>query len=136
MVLGNFPGLFRGDVFSVSAQALTGGIFGSSICFQEVPSLSQKARPAELVTAGLNLSVRPVPADARVRFEIGVPGPEEVTLSLYNLAGQQVSVIFTGQVENSLEVSHDLERFPPGIYLARLTTSSGTSKTSKVVIAR
>ncbi|OGD79723.1 MAG: hypothetical protein A2Y64_06365 [Candidatus Coatesbacteria bacterium RBG_13_66_14] len=70
----------------------------------------------------------PSPADDRIVFEVVISGPDAgrpVTLTVYDLAGRSVILLFTGELtEGSHRVTADTARLAPGVYVLRLETAT------------
>ncbi len=70
----------------------------------------------------------PSPADDRIDFEVVIAGPDAgrpVTLTVYDLAGRRVSVVFNGELTaGSHHVTADTARLAPGVYVLRLETAT------------
>jgi len=70
----------------------------------------------------------PSPADDRIDFEVVIVGPDAgrpVTLTVYDLAGRRVSVVFAGELAwGSHHVTADTARLAPGVYVLRLETAT------------
>jgi hypothetical protein len=63
-------------------------------------------------------------AGSELRFSFRLPVPGSATLSLYDVAGRRIAVPFSGPV-GSLERTARCRPASPGLYVARLETSSG-----------
>jgi hypothetical protein len=60
-----------------------------------------------------------------------------VELTIYNLIGQKVAMLFSGEQEaGTHQVRWDASDFASGVYIYRLTTDAGYSQTRKLVLLR
>jgi hypothetical protein len=70
----------------------------------------------------------PSPADDRIDFEMVISGPDagrSVTVTVYDLAGRRMIVIFTGELTGgSHRVTADTAGLAPGVYVLRLETAT------------
>jgi len=84
----------------------------------------------------LALSVYPSPASGSFTVDYTLPKEGPITISLYDLSGRRIATVLDGEMTAGRhDISCDASLLPPGVYLARLTTDSGTL-TRRVVIAR
>lgn len=77
---------------------------------------------------GTVLSVSPQPASdaATLRYRLETPG--EVTLSLYNLLGERIAILYSGMQEAGLhDVPADTRSLPVGVYFCRLEVGTYTT---------
>jgi len=82
------------------------------------------------------LDVYPSPASASLSVEFTLLEAGRVTVALYDLSGRRVTTVYDGETTAGRhDTSYDASLLPPGVYLARLTTDSG-SLTRRVVVAR
>jgi hypothetical protein len=97
--------------------------------------------PTEAVTFNgaareISLSVYPSPASGAFTVDYTLPEDVRISISLYDLSGRRVSTVFEGETAAGRhEFSCDASTLPPGVYLVRLATDSGTL-TRRVVVAR
>jgi len=67
----------------------------------------------------------PNPCRTGTSIPFTLPGKSEVRLRLYNLLGEEVMVLFDGQLEGGThEVGMDASKIAPGIYHYRLNARS------------
>ncbi|HUT99704.1 MAG TPA: T9SS type A sorting domain-containing protein [bacterium] len=84
----------------------------------------------------LALSIYPSPVKGSFTVDYTLPEDGRISISLYDLSGRRVSTILDGEMTAGRhDISYDASALPPGVYLARLATDSG-SLTRRVVIAR
>lgn len=78
----------------------------------------------------------PNPAKTDLNFSFNVVETGEATLELYNVNGQLVAKLFSGQASDSQDntVKFDASQLSNGLYISRLTTQDGIT-TGKVMIA-
>jgi hypothetical protein len=78
--------------------------------------------------AGPEVKVYPNPSHGNVRFEFKLKRAREVSLSVYNMAGQKVEQLTRrpyGRGQHTLRVN--IARFQPGIYFYRLKAGNQTT---------
>ena len=84
----------------------------------------------------LTLSIYPSPASGLFTVDYTLPENGSITIALYDLSGRRVTTVLDGEMAAGRhDISYDTSALPPGVYLARLATDSGTL-TRRVVIAR
>lgn len=78
----------------------------------------------------------PFAGTATLRFTL--PTADKAVLQVYNLKGEQVAVLFDGEVDQgqAIEVVFDGSALPGGIYLAKLATASGSVLTQRLLLQR
>jgi hypothetical protein len=82
------------------------------------------------------LRAYPNPFNATTTIEYGLTESSYFTLSVYNLLGQRIAIIFEGiQDAGEHSITWDASAFPSGVYFARLE-AGGRSKTVKIVLLR
>ena len=93
------------------------------------------------IPGGLYVSAHPNPfgpsiGEARISFALATGN--EATLDIYNVQGQRVARLFEGQVQGgqTTEVRLSGTDLPSGLYLARLSTGGGFSKSTRLVLIR
>ena len=78
----------------------------------------------------------PNPFNAKTVLHYSLPESGVVTLSIYNILGQQVMTLFAGEkAAGKHTIAWDASDFPSGVYFARLETPS-VSKTIKMVLLK
>ncbi|HWB64468.1 MAG TPA: T9SS type A sorting domain-containing protein, partial [Chitinophagales bacterium] len=86
--------------------------------------------------ASLALSVSPNPARALALVNFTLPSTGIVTLSVYNMQGQEINTVFNGQLAaGQQQVKILTGQLPAGVYICRLNYN-GSSQTATMVIAR
>jgi hypothetical protein len=75
---------------------------------------------------GLTLMAFPNPFNENTTISFTVPSNDQVSLDLYNVKGDKIKTIFTGQTEVNRIYTYDLiaGNIPAGVYMVRLTTST------------
>ncbi|MCX7021608.1 MAG: T9SS type A sorting domain-containing protein, partial [bacterium] len=97
--------------------------------------------PTETVTfpgaaREIDLAVYPSPASGSFTIDYTLPGDGRVSISLYDLSGRRIATVLDGEMTAGRhDFSYDASALPPGVYLVRLATDSG-SLTRRVVVAR
>jgi hypothetical protein len=78
-----------------------------------------------------------------IRYSIGRTPTEQasatskVELNVYNLLGQKVATLVSErQIPGDYTLAWDASGFPSGVYVYRLTTSSGFTQTKKLILLR
>lgn len=78
----------------------------------------------------------PNPFNAKTVLNYSLPESGVVTLSIYNILGQQVMTLFAGEkAAGKHTIAWDASDFPSGVYFARLETQD-VSKTIKMVLLK
>ncbi len=78
----------------------------------------------------------PNPFNAKTVLNYSLPESGVVTLSIYNILGQQVMTLFVGEkAAGKHTIAWDASTFPSGVYFARLETMD-VSKTIKMVLLK
>ena len=78
----------------------------------------------------------PNPFNAKTVLNYSLPESGVVTLSIYNVLGQQVITLFEGEkAAGKHTIAWDASTFPSGVYFARLETQD-VSKTIKMVLLK
>ena len=90
--------------------------------------------PAPSADAALALAAYPNPATdaATLRFAVAEAG--EATLVVYDALGREVARLVDGVVAGTVETSVDTGALPAGLYVARLTTATGTETVRLTVV--
>jgi len=84
----------------------------------------------------ISLAVYPSPASGSFTVDYTLPVDGRVTISLYDLSGRRIATILDGEMTAGRhDITYDASALPPGVYLVRLATDSGTF-TRRLVIAR
>jgi phage baseplate assembly protein gpV len=92
---------------------------GRGILSTSVPETGEQAAPV--------LSVSPQPASGIAALRYRLTTPATVTLSLYNLLGERVAVLYTGSQQAGMyEVPFDTRSLSAGMYLCRLEAGNHT----------
>lgn len=96
------------------ASATQRGTFSLDLC---LPVSKNGVAPASTST----ITASPNPANTQVRFDFAVQQGGVVKISLFNLAGQQVASLRSGELEAGMSASSDLDvsSLPSGMYLYR-----------------
>jgi hypothetical protein len=116
-----------------------GGPQQSVYVVKTAPDQSGLGDVKDMPRAGHNLTVLPVPSAREVDLRFEVPGSQPVRIAVYNLLGQEVTVLSdcvmgTGEhriVWNGTD-AHG-QRVPAGVYFVKLRTAS-TCETCKAVL--
>ncbi len=78
----------------------------------------------------------PNPFNASTEFKYSLDRQADVSLKLYNVAGQEVARVFSGTVQaGSHSIFYDASALSTGIYFANLS-ANGVSKTHKIVLLK
>lgn len=105
------------------------GTYSLDLCFPASKN-GVYAPPVEALT------VSPNPANTQVRFDFAVQHGGVVQISLFNLAGQQVASVRSGELKAGMSASSDLDvsSLPSGMYLYRAEID-GKVQSGKVQVA-
>ena len=87
---------------------------------------------------GYGLSAYPNPSHGNINLKFRFPTDDRGHLTIFNVFGEMVDNVFTGQVEKDLlyELNWDGSAFPPGIYLARYQGLKGEFAVEKLHIIK
>ena len=85
---------------------------------------------------GARLDQFPNPTNAVSNFEFSVPEMDDVTLTIVNIRGEVIALIFdeTIEAESKYTVSFNVSELQSGIYFAYLKTSNGILKKKFIVL--
>ena len=120
------------DHLGLSASS-TSGIFKKS--FERLPIFLNSPFLAETGVKIMLLDPAPNPAVGSVRIQYAVFEAMKVEISLYNMVGEKVGSIFSGEVQNgTYSQMLDTRTFPAGTYLVGLASSSGARITKRLII--
>ena len=84
------------------------------------------------VAEALRVYPNPAAETATLRFGVAEAGP--AVLAIYDALGREVARPVDGGVEGVVEASLDASALPAGVYVARLTTASGTETVRLTVV--
>lgn len=111
----------------------TAGIFKKS--FDRLPIFLNSPLIAEAGVKVTLLDPAPNPASGQVRIQFAAFEPMRVDLALFDMLGQKVGSIFTGDVlSGTYTYPVDLAYFQAGNYLVSLATSTGARITKRLII--
>jgi hypothetical protein len=89
-----------------------------------------------LPTAHFLISCYPNPFNGSVNIDLNMKQSGFVTLSVYNLRGQNVAILADGSMSaGEHRIAWDGSRFPSGVYFARLE-AAGSSKSIKMMLLK
>lgn len=78
----------------------------------------------------------PNPFNAITTIKYYLPSESDISLSIYNLLGQRIEILFNGtQTAGDHSVAWDASRIPSGIYFARLE-AAGRAENSKMLLLK
>ncbi len=100
------------------------------------PTPPSKDDPVEARLA--RIEVFPNPLSSEGTLKLYLPDGGFAKVDLYNLAGQQVGAVFTGEVlaDEEKEIAFRVDELPSGIYLLRMATHTGEVLTRRVVLSK
>lgn len=78
----------------------------------------------------------PNPTNDRATFSFAVPGERTVSIGLFNPLGEKVADLFEGTVTDGRTVEFSTADLDNGVYVYKMTTSSGETEIRHVVVAR
>ncbi|MCC6768849.1 MAG: T9SS type A sorting domain-containing protein [Bacteroidia bacterium] len=111
--------------------------FISPSCFANFRLGALKGSGCDTIVSGIGevkegrLKVYPNPARDVLTVELS-ENTGEASLALFSVTGQQLLYMPLYLSSQEIKIAH----LPPGLYLAKLTNSDGTSSTQRIVIAR
>lgn len=111
----------------------TAGIFKKS--FDRLPIFLNSPLIAEAGVKVTLLDPAPNPASGQVRIQFAAFEAMRVELALFDMQGQKVGSIYTGEVQSgTYTYPIDVTRFPAGTYLVSLAASTGARITKRLII--
>jgi len=120
------------DHLGLSTTA-TDGIFKKS--FERLPIYLNSPLIAEAGVKVTLLDPAPNPASSQVRIQFAAFEAMRVELALFDMQGQKIGSIYTGEVQSgTYTYPVDLTQFPAGTYLVSLATSTGARITKRLII--
>jgi hypothetical protein len=96
---------------------------------------SVKLTRVEATSANLSAAF-PNPTNDMLNFSFAVPGEREVSVGLYNSLGEKIADLFDGTVADGRQVEFSTRGLDNGVYVYKMTTSSGETVLRHVVVAR
>ena len=89
-------------------------------------------------TGGVALSAYPNPTGAETTVTFTSNAAEKTRLSVYDVVGKEVAVLFNGQTEENTvyELPLDMTMLPSGTYYAVLQTESGEQQQIRLMVVR
>lgn len=114
--------------------------YGGSVVYDPglVPDTTVAIWPYyDVIPAQLSItSIFPNPFNSSTAIDYTLAQPGEITLSVYNLLGQQVATVYEGTQEaGEHSMVWDASDFPSGVYFARLE-AGGISESMKMVLLK
>lgn len=99
--------------------------------------MTKSVKLTRVPSSAINLSeAYPNPTTDRLVFGFEVPGEREVTVALYNTLGERVADLFEGTVTAGEQIEFSTKGLDNGVYVYKMTTSSGETATRHVVVTR
>ena len=119
------------DGFAIWAGWQGGGVFAST---NIMTGVEQKQQSVPLMAELCQNYPNPFNPSTTIRYEL--PQKSHVTLSVYNVLGQQVSILVQGEQESGYhEVRFDGSNLASGVYFYRLQAGSFV-QTKKLLLLR
>ncbi len=99
--------------------------------FTGLPHVSPSATPA-------NLAIYPNPTNNTAIITLTLPNEEAVTLSVYNLEGKEVAVLFNGMTEanKTYQLVFNTQDLPASTYYAVLRKAEGSQQSMPVLVVK
>ncbi len=94
-----------------------------------MPSAPTPGNPEVIVNPAINVEVSnyPNPFNPTTNIEFTLSEAANITLSIYNLLGQEIATLASGTYEAGLHsLAFDAAALPSGLYMARLETPTGS----------
>jgi len=139
MISGNLPG---GSSRYLDRDVEPGGSYAYWLEVIDAEGVVSRFGPSEAVTLPVETfelvlyAAYPSPSRDTVNFTYSLSADGRVVLSVYDLSGRRIATLIDSELTAGRhDISCDASALPPGVYLARLATDSG-SLTRRVVIAR
>ena len=111
---------------------------GAGLCYLNIDELSVGQKTVTFLPLGfMGIEAFPNPFNPATELTYTIPLSGEVTLTIYDIQGREVSTLLNGfQPAGSHKITFDAEDLPSGIYFARLSTANGQTKTQKLVLMK
>lgn len=93
---------------------------------------SKSLNNEELGITGYSIETYPNPANKNISILLNIPNEDIVTCSIYDFYGKLISNIINNEKLISGKYTYNIDKFPQGIYLIKLTSQSGSSTEEKV----
>ncbi len=92
----------------------------------------------KLTDADIMMQTAPNPFSTTTTIAFSLPIAEQVQVQIFDISGKQISTLFNGAIdaEANYSISFDANGLPSGMYICKLSTSTGVSKFEKLVIAK
>ena len=82
-------------------------------------------------------SVYPNPFNPSTTIDFGISVSSDVNISIYNIQGQRVETLHNGFMDAGYySESWNASSHPSGIYVVRMSTSTGFNSTQKIVLIK
>jgi hypothetical protein len=93
---------------------------------------------AESLERMTEMEAYPNPFETNTTLKFSVSETQQVTIEVFDLKGERIAVLFEGEVEGNVEqkVMFQPEGITDGIFMARMTTSTGEVKVRRLVLMR
>jgi hypothetical protein len=93
---------------------------------------------AEMGDARMSMEAFPNPFEGETTIRFSVPVTQNVVIEVFDLRGEKIATLFEGECgENAAqEVKFHPEQVTDGIYMARMTTSTGEVKVRRLVLIK
>jgi hypothetical protein len=115
------------------SQASTTGIFKKS--FDRLPIFLNSALLPETGVKVILMDPAPNPARGMVRIQYAAFESMKLEIALYNMVGEKVGQVFSGEVLNGTYTQNLITNsFPAGTYLLSLGSSTGARITKRLII--
>lgn len=97
----------------------------------------KSVRLTRVASSSVNLTEAfPNPTNDKLNFSFAVPGEREVSVALYNSLGEKVADLYEGTVSDGRAVEFSTRGLDNGVYVYKMTTSSGETVLRHVVVTR
>jgi hypothetical protein len=99
--------------------------------------LTKSVKLTRVPTTTMDLSAAyPNPVTDKLSFDFAVPGERYVTIGLFNSLGEKVADLYNGPAADRQTVEFSTEGLSAGVYLYKMTASTGETEIRHVVVAR
>ena len=132
---------FNGHSQAVAPQAAAGFIQkGAYLGACDAASMNVKQSSVvnnNAIESKSNFSVYPNPFKSQLNFSFTGNEKGKVNVSLYDISGRLIQNLYNGAIDNGAvkQLYADTRKMKPGVYIVRVTTSTGTTQ-KKLVLER
>lgn len=100
-------------------------------------ALTKSVKLTRVPSSSVNLgSAYPNPVTDKLYFDFTVPSERHVSVGLFNSLGEKVADLYNGVAQDRQSIEFSTKGLSAGVYLYKMTTSTGETEVRHVVITR